>query len=453
MNKKRLKEQVETIRQAFGYITRFRGQTFVIKLDSALFGNAYFPILIKDLVLLHQMGIRIVLVPGAKQRIDQILATYNIKTHTVKGVRISPPDAVSYIKMAAFDVCNKLMTLLAENDTHAIIGNWVKARAIGVRDGVDFLSSGTVESLQTDIVRRTLDQGQIPIFPNIGWNAKGKPYNISSNELALALGRELGAAKLFFITGFGGISGRKTRVPPGVYVSSDGTISQMTVTQAGGFLDINASSRQSTALELVSLAYEACRGGIPRVHIVDGRVEGMVLKEIFSNRGFGTMIYANQHENVRPMVPADIPEVLRIMEPSVGEAALVPRTAGQLEKDLEAFAVYEVDGTIHGCGALHAFPGKTGEIAGLAIDQAYANLGSGARIVSYLIEKASTLKLKKLFVLTTQTWDWFASLGFTPGTLNDLPAEKKKAYNRKRKSRVLTYSISPRRTKRPSVVE
>jgi amino-acid N-acetyltransferase len=453
MDKRQLQEQVETIRQAFGYINRFRGETFVIRLDSVLLDHPFFPVLIKDLALLHSVGIRIVLVPGARHRIDEVLAMYKITCRTVKGIRISPPEAIQYIKMAAFDVCNRIMTLLAENDTHAIIGNWVKARAIGVRDGIDFQSSGTVEKLEADIINRILDEGQVPIFPNIGWSAKGKPYNISSNELALAISRGLSASKLFFITGSGGIPAKKFTVPPGVYVSSDNVISQLTVSDAGKLLDLNRPSSQPAAYELVSLAYDACRSGVKRVHIVDGRVEGMVLKEIFSNRGLGTMVYANQLDNIRPMTHADIPDTLRIMEPLVEEQALVPRSAEDLEAHLDEFVVYEVDGTIHGCGSLARYADRTGEIAGLAVDSTYANLGTGGRIVTSLIEKASALKLKKVFVLTTQTSDWFAQLGFSPGKLADLPRQKQANYNKKRNSRILVYSLSPHRTKRRSAVE
>jgi amino-acid N-acetyltransferase len=453
MDKRKLKEQVEIIRQAFGYINRFKGETFVIKLDGSLIMRNDFAILIKDLVLLHQLGIRIVLVPGAKKRIDEVLGTYNIKCRTVKGIRVSPPEAIQYIKMAAFDVCNRIMTSLAENNTNAIIGNWVKARAIGVRGGIDYQSSGCVEKLQTTLLRKTLDEGQVPIFPNIGWNARGKPYNISSNELALTISGELKAAKLFFITVSGGISAKKFKLPSGVYVSSDGVVPQLTVEEAGNMLDLNATPKHSEEMDLISLGYEACRSGVKRVHIVDGRTDGMVLKEIFSNRGFGTMIYANQHENIRPMAPQDSAEVMRIMEPSVEEDILVARSARELENHTDSFAVYEVDGTIHGCGALYTYPGKTGEIAGLAVDKSYNNLGTGKKIVTYLIEKASVLKLKKIIVLTTQTWDWFAELGFEPGSLEDIPAERRKRYSNKRKSRVLTYKISTRRANRRTIVD
>lgn len=445
MNKQKLKEHVDTIRQAFGYINRFKNETFVIKIDSSLLTRHSFPILIADLVLLHRMGIRIILVPGTKDRIDAILKTFHVDYLFVNGIRISSPESIPFIKMASFDVSNKVMTLLAENNTNAVIGNWVKARSIGVRDGIDYLCTGSVDKINTPIVKKILEEGMIPIFPNIGWSASGKPYNISSNELAITIAKEMQAAKLFFLTDFGGISSKGLAVPPDVYVTSGGIISQFTVSEAGSFLDLNTARSNEPVMQLVSLAYDACKSGVSRVHIVNGKVEGMLLKEIFSNRGFGTMIYSNQHENIRPMHYNDIPFVQSIMEDAMDDGILVQRTADYLEEKINDFVVYEVDGTTHGCGALHTHPQKTGEIAGIAVDAAYANLGIGRKILSYLIEQATKRKLKKLFVLTTQTADWFATLGFKRGKIADLPVEKKKNYNRKRNSRVLVYTISQSR--------
>ena len=79
MDKLTLKEQVETIRQAFGYINQFRNKTFVIKIESSLITHDFFSLLIKDIVLLHQMGIRIVLIPGSSHRIEEILTTFKMK--------------------------------------------------------------------------------------------------------------------------------------------------------------------------------------------------------------------------------------------------------------------------------------------------------------------------------------------------------------------------------------
>jgi amino-acid N-acetyltransferase len=445
MDKTKLKEQAESIRQAFGYVDRFRGETFVIKIDSALVADPLFPVLIRDLVLLRRIGIRIILVPGSRLRIDEVLSAYKLECPYVNGVRVSRPEAIPFINMAAFDVSNRVMTLLAENGAGAIIGNWVRAKGIGVRDGVDYLHSGIVESLQTDLLCRLLDEGIVPIFPSVGWSAKGKPYNLSSNDLAFTISAQMGVAKLFFVTEYGGIKAGGFKIPDEAYISEFGTISQMTMAQAGQFLDMNAHEGFDAERDLISYAYRACKQGVRRVHIIDGTVEGMLLQEIFSNRGFGTMVYANQHENIRPMAAADIPAILSLMRPQIDEGALVARTAGELAEKLADYAVYAVDGTPHACGALHPFPDRQGEIAAIVVDEKYASRGIGKKMVSYLIEQATKMKLKSVFVLTTLTSDWFRQLGFTEAGIDDLPEEKRGKYNRGRNSLILKYGISPHR--------
>ncbi len=447
MDTLRLKEQVEIIRQAFSYINRFQDETFVIKIDSILVMHELFPVFIKDIVLLHKMGIKIILVPGARSRIDEVLAKFNVQCPTVKGVRVSSPESIPFIKMAAFDVSNKLMTMLSENGANAIIGNWVKAKSIGVREGTDFKNSGMVEKIQTDIVKKVVKEGLIPIFPNIGWSAKGTPYNLSSNQLAFSLSVALGAAKLFFINVQGGIKAQGFTVPEDVFTSEDSLISQLTISQCGQFLDSNSDKEYNEQIEFVSLAYRACKQGVKRVHIIDGTADGMILQEIFSNRGMGTMIYSNQHENIRAMQPTDIPQVLTIMKPQFQEQSLVERCASDLEKYIDDYAVYEVDGTIHACGALHLYPNQQGEIAAIVVDKQYSHMGTGRKMVSYFLEQATKRNLKSVFVLTTLTADWFVQQGFRKGDITSLPQEKKKVYNSDRNSLVLVYDLSSQRSK------
>ena len=437
-----LPDQVDTIRTAFRYINRFKGHSFVIRIEGGLLDHALFPLLIKDIVLLTTMGIKIALVPGARKRIDELLATYNIVCPTVRGIRVTPPEAMPYVEMAAFDVSNRIMTLLSEDECNAIIGNWVKARRRGVIDGTDYQCTGETEKIKIDIVEGLLSEGFIPIFPNIGWTGTGKPYNISSSELAFTIASALHASKLFFITDFGGIAADGFETPPGVEITPDGVVSQLTAPQAKSFLDLNNTLEKSHQYEIVSLAYRACQAGIERVHVIDGREDGMLLKEIFSNRGLGTMIYADPHENIRAAIHADIPDILKIMRPFIRENVLIPRRREDLEAKISDYALYEVDGTPHGCGALHVFPDKRGEIAGIAVDKMYANYGIGKKLVTFLLEKAADLNLANIFLLTTQTADWFLELGFTEGSIEDLPLEKRAAYNKARNSLILVYDLN-----------
>jgi amino-acid N-acetyltransferase len=439
MERDKMQEQVELIRQAFEYVHLFKGKTIVIKIDGSVMTHPILPLLVKDLVLLHRQGIHILLVPGAKERIDEVLQRYNISWQSIRGVRISTPEAIPFIKMAAFDVSNRLMTLLAENNASAIIGNWVRARSLGVIKGVDYQDTGTVEKINVELVRKALVDGLIPIFPNIGWSGSGKPYNISSDELAYLLARTLKAEKLFYISRHLGVSAQIYTLPEGVPLSSEGVATHLTVDQADSLLGLNAERQQDEMLELIRLACRACREGVARVHIVNGENEGVILKEVFSSRGCGTMIYTNEHENIRPLQLVDIPELLRIMSPYVEEEILLPRGAQQIEDQLDAFVVYEVDGIIHACGAM--IPSKEekgrGEIAAITVDSTYKGFGIGKRILSYLVQKARSQGIKRLFLLTTQTADWFLQFGFKEGGVQDLPEDKRRDYNRLRNSRVL----------------
>jgi amino-acid N-acetyltransferase len=432
-----VKEQVDLIREVFGYIHRFKGHTFVIKIDSNLIATPLFPMLIKDIVLLHRMGIRIVIVPGARTRIDEILAKYGVHCHSENGIRISTAEAIPFIKMAAFDICNRIMTMLAEHRENGIIGNWVKARGIGVRDGINFQHSGTVERLDTDSVRKVLDEEMIPIFPNIGWNAVGKPYNISANELAVALATSLHASKLFYITTSCAITTRKYTVPDDVPADEHGVVSQLTVPQAASFCMLNGRDPADPLKEYVYYGHEACKHDVQRVHIIDGTIEGVLLKETFSSRGLGTMVYANIHEHIRDATVEDIPDIIRIMQPYIENKTLVPRSQDDIEQNIENYAVFEIDGAVHACGALYIYEDNSGEIAGIAVDDAFSYKGIGKKLISYLLERARVYKLSRVFALTTHSADWFLELGFTETDTSALPAQRRAHYNTKRNSLIM----------------
>lgn len=356
----------------------------------------------------------------------------------VNGVRVSDYRAIPFIKMAAFDVANTLMTMLAGEDESAVIGNWVLARSMGVIDGKDYKTAGKVERIKTGPVGKVLGEGFIPIFPCIGWSSLGKPYNLLSDELALFLSIQLGAAKLFYITAEEGLKGDEFTLPEGVSLSREGRVSHLDLQKAKEFLSLNEVKEGGSRriIELIGYGVKACRSGVNRVHIVDGRMEGVILVELFSNLGYGTMIYSNQYDMIRYMELNDIPDVLRIMEPFIAKGILISRTADTLKEEYRDFVVYEVDGSIHACGALHVYPEGWGEIAGVAVDENFDHLGIGQKIVRYLLDKAREKGLRKVFLLTTQTGDWFERLGFVEGDVSALPSGRRKAFSPARGSRI-----------------
>lgn len=430
-------EHVDLIREVFHYSRRFKGSTFVIKIDSPVIGHEGFPVLARDLALLHQNGMRIVIVPGARERIDQVLDCFAVESKIHNGTRIASEKAIPFIKMAAFDVANKVMTSLSAGKVNAVIGNWVKARAKGVIDGIDCESAGVIDKIDTAVIEGIMDQGLIPIFPCIGWNSIGKPYNISSDELAAYLAETLNAEKLFYIRAeksqFINLLGQDI---DGV-VSSNERVSRIDASKAGNIGNDILSEDDNW---LLKIAVHACSHGVERVQIINGTHDGELLKEIFSNKGSGTLIHANLYDSIRSMHFEDIAEVLGVMNPLAEKRILVLRTRDELSSLYEDYIVYDIDGTIHGCAALHRYSEGVAEIAGLAVDQSFKHLGIGKKLVNYLIEQARSKGFMYIFVFTTQSEDWFLQFGFQPGTEKDLPAERE--YNEERNSKILIYRLN-----------
>jgi len=445
--------QVELIREAFHYQSRFEGSTMVFKIDFPVTEDPGFPYLMKDLALLAQTGFKVVIVPGARESIDAVLGQYEIvSSYSVSGdshepTRITEARAIPFVEMAAFHVATRFMTLLSGSRVDAVIGNFVRARGLGVVNGVDMGHTGTVDKIYTDAISRVLRLGMVPILPCIGWSPSGKPYNVPSDEIALEVSMALGAVKLFIVSAHGGLRQQDFSFSGPIETRSDGSIVRLTPLEAETVIaSANAStnandSAAATVLRELRLALRASRAGVDRVHIIDSREEGAVLKELFSNLGAGTMIYADEYESIRPIHSRNLPDVLRLMEPLMQEGVLVRRTAEQIQEKKDDYVVFEIDGSIHACGALHDWGDGQGEIAAVATDPLCAGMNLGRRIVGYLIEKARKSSMRRVFVLTTQTQDWFESLGFCETTVNSLPAQKQQSYDQSRKSKVFALEL------------
>jgi amino-acid N-acetyltransferase len=263
-----------------------------------------------------------VIVPGARERIEEVLDLYGVRTELSGRMRISSPESLPFIKMAAFDVVNRFMTEFSAHSVMSVMGNWVSARSVGVLDGVDYQNSGRVHKIDTEAMVKVLEQGNIPIIPCIGWSTKGKPYNLNSNELALKVAESLQSAKLFFVNELDGLFKPAYQFPPKVIFSTDNRCARLNLEETAAVLEMN--KQDNLLLTQLSLGKEACERGVERVHIIDGRIEGVVLKEIFSNLGIGTMVYTDDYEQIRAMEEADIPRLYGSWIPWWSKGPLFP---------------------------------------------------------------------------------------------------------------------------------
>jgi amino-acid N-acetyltransferase len=455
--------QVDLIREAFYYKSRFIGSVIVFKIDFPVTRSPGFPSLMKDLALLAQTGFKIIIVPGAKEFIDATLKQYEVDfSHKMNGdlpVRITTAKIIPFVEMAAFNVASQYMTYLSGSRVEALIGNFVRARGLGVQNGIDMEHTGTVDKIYADSISRVLNLGMVPILPCIGWSPSGKPYNVPSEEIALAVCDALGAAKLFIVSTheslkacdltFNEKPASSSGAPAGsgspLETRADGSLIRLTPAQTEALIEANSGSLDinKQALRGFKLALQAARAGVDRVHIIDGRVEGTVLRELFSNLGAGTMIYNDEYESIRAFRSGDLTEILRLMEPLMEKGILVRRSAEQILEKKDDYAVFEIDGSIHACAALHDWGEAQGEIAAVATDPMSKDLGLGRRIVGYFIEKARKNSMKRVFALTTATQDWFEALGFKEVPVESLPQQKLKNYDQSRKSKVFALDLLP----------
>jgi amino-acid N-acetyltransferase len=452
--------QVDLIREVFHYQSRFEGSTMVFKIDFPVTEDPGFPGLVKDLALLAQTGFKVVIVPGAKENIDLVLKQHDIDSpYCFSGdasisdfpIRITTSQAIPYVEMAAFDVASRFMTFLSGSRVDALIGNFVRARGLGVKNGVDTEHTGAVDKIYADSLGRVLNLGMVPILPCIGWSPSGKPYNVLSDEIALAVSSTLGAAKLFVVSIHQGLRTDTLSLPDNLETRPDGSLVRLTPQQAEELIAANGelpglNDAETTSwlqyLREIKMGLRASRAGVHRVHIVDGREEGAVLRELFSNLGAGTMIYTDEYDSVRAFHSRDLPDVLRLMEPFMQSGVLVRRNPEQIQEKKNDFFVLEIDGSIRACGALHDWGESQGEIAAVATDPQYADLGLGRRIVGFLVEKARKCRMRRVFVLTTQTQDWFESLGFKEAAVETLPEQRRKVYDKSRKSKIYALELS-----------
>ena len=436
---------VNTIREVFEYISRYRGKTFVLKIEDTLIGHPLFPLLMKDIAQLHDIGIHLIIVTGTRATIEKHLTKAKFHTKVVNGIRITPDAAMAHVKLAAMEVVQSIISHLSAGNANGIMGNWIRARSLGVYEGVDYEYTGHVEKIQSHIVHKLLGQDFIPVIYNIGMNALGDCYNLNSDQIARQICLDMKIEKLFFIRAQDAIPTAGLELPPGSQVHPNGKIfSNMDLSS----IDCMLSQQNKDLLSFENhtlLAYAKAvinrPEGVNRVHIIDGRQEGRLLQEVFSSIGGGTLIYGNQYAHIRQAILEDVPEILHLLDGYIKKGTLIMRKASDIKNKINAYHIYAVDHAVYGCGALYELGDGWGEIGAVAVNDAYKSKGIGRGLVQYLIQTARKKQIQNLFLLTTQAADWFFEFGFVWANPSDLPEPLRQRYNPERNSRVLLLKI------------
>jgi amino-acid N-acetyltransferase len=178
--------------------------------------------------------------------------------------------------------------------------------------------------------------------------------------------------------------------------------------------------------------------------VINGTVDEGLLAEVFSNEGVGTLVYANDYRRIRRARKRDVRSLQQLIRASVESEELLPRSQGQIERQLDDYYIFEMDRNPVACVALHAYPeeGK-GELACLCVRPSHENQGLGRLMVQYVEERAREMGLRSLFALSTQAFNFFRSkVGFSEGSPEDLPPTRRQRYEESgRRSRVLVKAL------------
>lgn len=431
---------VDWFRQCTPYIHAHRGRTFVIAFGGEALDDAALPDLIHDLALLHGLGIRLVLVHGARPQIERRLAERGVELRYVNGLRVTDDAALACVKEAAGSARVEIEALLSmglANSPMAGVripvasGNFVVARPLGVLDGVDYRHTGSVRRIDRQALRQRLDDGAVALMPPIGYSPTGEVFNLSAADVARAAAVALNADKLIFL-----VEG------PGLLDAAGAPVSALLAAEADARLAAEPTLPEELAAALRAGA-AACRGGIRRVHLISRQHDGALLQELFTRDGAGTLLSAEPFEAQRAARGSDIPGIRALLRPLEQNGVLVPRPRAHLETIIDQFQVTERDGTILCCAALFAFPDEgIGELACVAVHPDYRRRGHGERLLAHMDALARTRGLQRLFVLTTQSAHWFRERGFVPGLIEDLPVARQRLYNVQRNSQVYIKALS-----------
>ena len=424
---------VSWFRGSSPYIQAHRKKTFVINFGGEALEDESFEHLIHDFALLSSLGIRLVLVHGIRPQIDARLQALNYPPHFHNAVRITDSTTLNCVKESAGMVricCEALLSMglanspMANSDLKVISGNFVVAKPIGVIDGVDYQHTGAVRRIKSAAIQSLLEDNHIVLISPIGYSPGGDVFNLSAEEVATAISIALKSDKLIFLT-------------EQSCTDSKGTlIEQLTTDEARTLLDQTQHLPQIMRHPLQA-AIESCSMGIARVHLLDRHIEGALLLELFTHDGIGTLISSAPYEICRAARLSDIGGILELIKPLEQQGILAKRSREKIEMEIKDYFVIERDRLIIGCTALHISPDNCAVLACLAVHADYRGGTRGQRLYENVLARAKEQAIQTLFVLSTQTVQWFAERGFEPCEFHDVPVAIKSLYNPQRNSKIL----------------
>ena len=416
------------LRGILKYVPMFRDHVFVLALDGSLVAHENFQNVLLDIAVLRSLNIRVILVHGVGQQLKSLAKQKQTTISDPHGELKTDAVTLELATEAAAMVSLEVMQGLTRNGLRCATCNGVRSKEIGMVKGEDQLNSGAVDKLDDVLFNKMLDADTIPVITPIAFSREGTPLRINSDLLASELASKLNASKLIYMTTQDGLQ------------INDQPLTNLPVANLEGLLKSATEQIPERLLSKVEHSVKAINAGTPRAHILDGRLFGALLNEIFDKVGIGTMVYSNDYQSIRRAVTADAHSIYNITQNGVRTESLRERSQESIEATIADYLVYEIDGSIVACVNLKIYEsGDIAEIGSVYVQAFYQNKGVGRKMVEFACAEAQERGSKRAIAMTTQASKFFSKVcAFEEGTINDLPAERREDYAQNgRNSKVL----------------
>lgn len=431
-------DYVKWFRHSSPYINKHRGKTFVLMLPGEALKHDNFSNIIHDIALLNSLGVRLVVVHGARPQIDARLQLAGTQSQFHHNLRITDSASlncvIQAIGEARITMEAMLSTGLPNSPMHGahmqvLSGNFAVAMPHGVIDGVDLQHTGKVRKVNTKPLQTALDSGAIAVLSPLGYSPTGEVFNLSFSDVATHVATAIKADKLIaFIDG------------DGVINNAGDLVRQLSLQECKEFLETEGQTTHPDLRQALSACYLTCLQGVARAQLVSYATDGALLTELFTRDGLGTMVYSGQYEQLRTATIDDVGGIIELITPLENDGILVRRSREVLETEINKFSVMEKDGTIIACAALYPY-GDMAELACVATHPDYRKGGRAASLMEHMEKQARKQHIRQLFLLTTQTAHWFIEQGFAQGNLSDLPMARQSLYNYQRNSKIFVKNL------------
>jgi len=421
------------LRGILKYVPRFQDQIFVLALDGAIVGDENFGNLLVDIAVLRSLGIKVVLVHGIGQQIQELSVTRGVPITDAFGTGVTDAATLDLAIRASSRASHVILEGLTQNTLKCAITNAVRALPLGILKGVDHQFTGKVDRIDTEFILTLINKSIIPILSPIGYGPDGKALRVNSDLLAAEMAEALKASKIIYLSPHAGLelNGEVKR--------------EISVDALRAVIKDHPEHIPEHTRSKAIHAIKAIETGIPRVHLVDGRIFDGLINEIFSSEGVGSLIYANDYQQIRRAKRSDVRAIHNLTRRAVEREELVYRTQQAIEKNIDQFFVFEIDENLIACVSLYFYPDKPqlAEVGSLYVLPFYHNRGIGRKMVDYACMMAKERGAKTIVALSTQSYSFFTSvLGFEETTKDAPPDARLRLYAESgRNPKVLTKEL------------